>query len=169
MHATLNKLYAEYRHTVDINAKGEYFSPTCMQICRPQPSYAASDRATIVRYLFEAASQGKDLATSKGKGYYTIRPLRDAELEFGTDEQAKPAGFTAAELQQMARSHGWIGMRVDLWEDEGLDESGAKQGLLVKVQYWWAMEEGAWIQILHDIMYIGPRDGSEGTEGPILE
>lgn len=47
-------------------------------------------------------------------------------------------------------------MRVDLWDSD-------PKALLVKVQYWWRVEGGEWLQILHDILYIGPRDGTEGS------
>lgn len=58
VHDELKRLYAEYRHTADIDAKGRFFSPACIQICRPLPSYAARNRDTIVRYLHEAAAKG---------------------------------------------------------------------------------------------------------------
>ncbi|KAL9485390.1 hypothetical protein ACSS6W_004179 [Trichoderma asperelloides] len=171
----LKQLYAAYRHTSDISLKGDYFSSTCFQICRPQPSFAARDRETIVRYLYESAR--KSLSTSSStasavekeskKSYYTIRALQEDELEFGTDEQVKPTGFaTADDIKQKAKAEGWVGMRVDLWDEEG--EEG-NEGRLIKVQYWWRKEEQGWIQILHDIMYIGPRDGSEGSQGELLE
>lgn len=48
-------------------------------------------------------------------------------------------------------------MRVDLWNDEGLDGLGNKKGLLVKVRYWWGQENGVWLQTLHVITYLGPR------------
>lgn len=166
----LKQLYSAYRHTNDINSKGNFFSSTCLQICRPRPSFAARDRETIVRYLHEASGQGPNTSSSTTevinkqpkKSYYTIRPLREDELEFGTDDQVKPAGFAAADdIKQKARVEGWVGMRVDLWDEEG--------ELLVKVQYWWRKEEQGWIQICHDIMYLGPRDGTEGSQGELLE
>lgn len=171
----LKQLYAAYRHTSDISLKGNFFSPTCIQICRPRPSFAACDRETIVRYLQEAAGQDHDTTSSTTeainkqpkKSYYTIRPLREDEFEFGTDEQVKPAGFAAADdVKQKAKAEGWVGMRVDLWDEEGED---GNEGLLVKVQYWWRKEEQGWIQISHDIMYIGSRDGTEGSQGELLE
>jgi hypothetical protein len=177
----LKELYSAYRRTQDIDAKGLFFSSRCLQICRPQPSYAARNRETIVRYLHEAAAQGRSLATSsstegddtvkpKKKGYYTIRPLRTDEIEFGTDEQVAPTGVaTAEEMTKRAKEEGWVGMRVDLWDDEGLDSDGKAKGLLVQVQYWWRKEDESWIQCCHDIMYLGRRDGSEGADGDILE
>jgi len=154
----LKELYAAYRHTSDIDEKGQFFSPECIQICRPQPSFAATNRETIVRYLHEYAS-----GPPKPQGYYTIRPLRDDEFEFSTDEIVAAAGFeTAHQLKQKAQTESWVGMRVDLWSDDN-------PGMLVKVQYWWRREAGTWMQILHDIMYLGPRDGTEGSEGEILE
>lgn len=172
---SLKQLYSAYRHTSDISSKGNFFSSTCLQICRPQPSFAARDRETIVQYLREASGQGADTSSStieekdklSKKSYYTIRPIREEEFEFGTDDQVKPAGFaTADDLKQKAKTEEWIGMRVDLWDEEGKDGS---EGRLVKVQYWWRKEEQGWIQICHDIMFIGPRDGTEGSQGELLE
>lgn len=171
----LKQLYSAYRHTSDISAKGDFFSSTCLQICRPQPSFAARDRETIVRYLREASGQDANAPSSttevinepSKRSYYTIRHIREEEFEFGTDDQVKPAGFaTADDLKQKARAEGWVGMRVDLWDEEGKDGS---EGRLIKVQYWWRKEEQGWIQICHDIMYIGPRDGTEGSQGERLE
>lgn len=172
----LKQLYADYRHTDDISLKGNFFASTCLQVCRPQPSFSARDRETIVRYLYEAAGTSSNLSSSTTearntqlrKGYYTIRPLQDDEFEFGTDEQVAPAGFTkASELKQKAETEGWVGMRVDLWDVEVGNEDS--EGTLVKVQYWWRKEADGWIQILHDILYIGPRDGTEGSQGQVLE
>ncbi|CCF32543.1 hypothetical protein CH063_00823 [Colletotrichum higginsianum] len=167
--AHLKSIYASYRHTVDIDAKGAFFSPSCYQICRPNPSFAATSRGTIVRYLHEHAAKNNS-TTPKKRGFYTIRPLRDAEYEFGTDEQVAPAGFSSAlEVRNKAIKEGWFGMRVDLWDERSEDGANNAGDLLVKVQYWWRKEDGVWTQIFHDIVYIGPRDGTEGIDGEILE
>lgn len=196
--AHLKQLYYEYLQTKDIGAKSHFFSPECRQICRPTPQFAARDRSTIVRYLHETS--GKDPETiqniaedpSEGcdadssvpqtssdasdhrtrRSYCTIRPLRGDELDFGTDEVVRPAGFAStAEVKQKAERESWVGMRVDLWDDEGDDGAGDKKGILVKVQYWWRKEGDEWRQILHDtsIMYLGQRDGTEDNEGEIRE
>ena len=60
-------------------------------------------------------------------------------------------------------------MRVDLWSDGSVDEHGKRESLLVKVNYWWKKKDGVWLQILHDIVYMGPRDGTEGLRGEILD
>ncbi|KAK2775852.1 hypothetical protein CKAH01_12661 [Colletotrichum kahawae] len=170
----LKELYASYRHTKNIDVKGAFFSPSCYQICRPKPSFAARDRETIVRYLHETAPKKSSLAegntdTPKSKGYYTIRTLTDTEFEFGTDEHVIPAGFSSAEdVCTKARSEGWVGMRVDLW-DEPIVAIDKDDSLMVKVQYWWRKEGDEWLQIFHDIVYLGPKDGSQGTGGEILE
>lgn len=191
----IKNLYHEYRHTADIDRKGLFFSKKCLQICRPTPSYAATTRAEIVQYLKDAqkgvvpvdgsSSDAADaLKTSeettkevtskkKGRGLYTIRPLKLSEFEFGKNEHTKPVGSTVEELKEKAEKEQWVGMRVDLW-----DEGEADDSLFVKVQYWWRKEnvpederldgegEGAgWRQCLHDIMYLGPKDGTEGEEG----
>ncbi|KAL0940059.1 monocarboxylate permease-like protein [Colletotrichum truncatum] len=167
--AHLKILYAAYRHTNDIDAKGTFFSPFCYQICRPQPSFAARDRETIIRYLHETAPK-RDSTRQKTKGYYTIRPLVETEFEFGTDEQVAPAGFPSAEsIKEKARAEGWVGMRVDLWnESAGLEEE-EDNSLMVKVQYWWRKEGELWLQIFHDIMYMDAKDGTQGLEGNVLE
>ncbi|OHW97504.1 hypothetical protein CSPAE12_03841 [Colletotrichum incanum] len=167
--------YASYRYTSDIEAKGAFFSPSCYQICRPNPSFAARNRDTIVRYLHKYAPKNSATVTETPKKatkreFYTIRPLRDAEYEFGTDEQVAPAGFdSAGEVRSKAIREGWVGMRVDLWDDELESKSDQEKTLLVKVQYWWRKENNTWTQIFHDIMYMGPRDGTEGINGEILE
>ncbi|KAK1487228.1 hypothetical protein CCUS01_03572 [Colletotrichum cuscutae] len=171
----LKAIYASYRHTEDIDAKGIFFSPSCYQICRPNPSFAAHNRETIVRYLHEYAPQDENGASGSSgkpakKGYYTIRPLEKEEFEFGADEQTAPAGFSSAsEVEQKARREGWVGLRVDLWDESPGHGTDRREDLLVKVQYWWRREEGNWMQIFHDIMYMGPRDGSEGVDAEVLE
>lgn len=103
-------------------------------------------------------------AKPKAKGKYTIRPLQPSEFEFSTSEITSHINSTPEELERKAREEGWVGMRVDLWDEED-------GGMLVKVKYWWREEEGeddeekTWKQCLHDIMYLGPRDGTEGGDG----
>ncbi|KAF1919949.1 hypothetical protein BDU57DRAFT_593651 [Ampelomyces quisqualis] len=170
----LKSLYHSYRHTSDIDAKGLYFSPTCMQICRAIPYFAATTREEIVQYLKDA-DHGKTAVEvdAKSKGVYTIRSLLPAEFEFSTPDVTAHIKLTPAELEQQARDKKWVGMCVDLW-----DEGPVGEGLLVKVQYWWREEDvvlgeerkedvggRGWRQCLHDIMYLGVRDGSEGGEG----
>ncbi|GKT82242.1 monocarboxylate permease-like protein [Colletotrichum tofieldiae] len=173
--AHLKIRYASYRHTSDIDAKGAFFSPSCYQICRPNPSFAARNRDTIVRYLHEYAPKNNATVTEIAKkttkrGLYTIRPLRDDEYEFGTDEQVAPVGFASAgEVQNKAIQEGWVGMRVDLWDDGLESQLDQEKSLLVKVQYWWRKENDIWLQIFHDILYMGPRDGTEANNGAILE
>jgi hypothetical protein len=170
----LQSLYSTYRRTTDRKKKTFYFSPTCIQICRPQPSYAATNRQQIEQYQREAAPDTDD-ASEKKLRFYTLRTLAPAEHDFGDDSVTKNVGFTVAELKQRAEEEDWIGMRADLWEEK-------EEGMLVKVQYWWryeAVEEderfegckegNGWRQCLHDIMYIGPRDGTEGADGNVRE
>ncbi|CAO2654937.1 Nn.00g116700.m01.CDS01 [Neocucurbitaria sp. VM-36] len=200
--AHIKDCYHAYRHTVDIDSKGLFFSSNCLQICRPTPSFAATTRKEIVQYLRDAQKgkipvetpsasskeildatesqndQTKSGTEAKGRSVYTIRPLQPLEFEFSTDDITAPVNLTAEELRHKAKQEKWTGMRVDLW-DEGDDEAG----LLVKVQYWWRLEEipqneqmvgetigHAWRQCLHDIIYMGPKDGTEGADGQeILE
>lgn len=195
MIAHLKEAYHVYRHTKDLERKGLFFSPHCMQVCRPIPSYAATTRQGIVQYLRDA-QQGnipiKERSPSsadalddsnaqeqrpespnptKDRNLYTIRPLSSSESEFGTDEITAPIGSTVEQLKKRAVDEKWVGMRVDLWDE------GTEGGLLVKVQYWWRFEEildservmdekqaMGWRQCLHDIMYLGPKDGTQGTE-----
>lgn len=168
--AHLKSLYAAYRHTKDIDAKKAFFSPACYQICRPKPSFAARNRETIVRYLHETAPKKDSTDTApRTKGFYTIRPLGGKEFEFGTDEHVLPAGFESSEkVKEKAREEDWVGMRVDLWS-ELIDQTEQNDDLLlVKVQYWWRKEGEEWTQIFHDIMYMGPKDGTQGSQGEVL-
>lgn len=193
--AHLKKVYAEYRHTTELQAKARFFSPDCRQVCRPAPAFAATNRDTIMRYLRETSGKASEsiqqYAEDPGTGgsastpsketttglstrktsFYTIRPLTGGEIEFGTDETAAPAGFgSATDIKLRADREGWVGMRVDLWDDEGEDFEGRALGILVKVQYWWKQDvAGEWLQILHDILYLGSRDGTEGNQEEILE
>ncbi|KAK2043419.1 hypothetical protein LZ31DRAFT_498965 [Colletotrichum somersetense] len=172
--AHLKAIHHSYRHTADIDARGAFFSQSCYQICRPNPSFAARNRETIVGYLHDYAPK-TTIATGASKkpnhkSFYTIRPLRDDEFEFGTEEQVAAAGFASVEeVRDKALREGWAGMRVDLWDDLKEGQEGWENSLLVKVQYWWRKENDGWIQIFHDIMYMGPRDGTEGLDGEILE
>jgi hypothetical protein len=173
VHQNLKNLYAEYRHTGDIDEKGRFFSPHCLQICRPTPSFCANDRRTIIGYLHQVEDKtlafDSNVEDSKDKGVpgkclYTIRPLSSEEaVDFATDDIVAPVGITSTALRSRAEAEGWQGMRVDLWDSD-------PKALLIKVQYWWRMEDGKWVQILHDILYIGPRDGTEGSSSDeILE
>ncbi len=180
--AHLKQLYHSYRHTADIDARGLFFSPNCMQVCRPEPSWAAKDRATIIhyvretaqdreaifRYLLQDAPPPPETSNAQKKNYYTIRPLTELEFEFGTDEMISPIGLTPTQLRLKAQDEGWVGMRVDMWEADS-EEDRTKEGLAVKVQYWWRKEGQEWFQILHDIHYLAIRDGTEGVDGQVLE
>jgi hypothetical protein len=185
----IQKLYHNYQHAADIDAKGLFFSPTCIQICKPMPSFAATTREQIVQYLKDAekgnvpsvsddsltpSQGGADPTKRKPRGNYTIRPLVASEHTF-TDPSL--INLTPSQLLQQSKEEAWIGMRVDLW---GMDVE--EEGLLVKVQYWWREEDVAegeelegdvagrgWRQCAHDIIYLGPRDGSEGSEGETVK
>jgi hypothetical protein len=189
----LKNLYHAYRHTTELDRKSMYFSPTCMQICRPTPTYAATTRGQIVQYLRDA-QQGKvpvnnSLGTQArpevlndgiiqktshaNKSVYTIRPLLPSEYEFGAEDNITPIHMTSDALHRIVKDQQWVGMRVDLWDEGPVDTC-----LLVKVQYWWRLEraedgkglegdtEGyGWRQCMHDIMYLGPREGTEHQSG----
>jgi hypothetical protein len=116
-------------------------------------------------------------SNSKPRSLYTIRPLLPSEFEFSSPDITSAIHLIPSQLYQQAVAEAWIGMRVDLW-----DEGNVNEGLLVKVQYWWRKEEltageemegdaegKGWRQCLHDITYLGPRDGSEGMEGEVQE
>ncbi|KAH7313778.1 hypothetical protein B0I35DRAFT_410731 [Stachybotrys elegans] len=161
VHAHLREIYATYWSTPSPEEKKAFFSPSCRQICRSDPSYAARDRDAIVAYLHEAGDKFKHLISDSPthKGIFTMRPLTEEERrDFGSEEYLGPAGFTSVEeVREQAAREGWVGMRVDLWDDDGRDT-----GMMVKVQYWWRREDGVWLQILHDILSIGSVDGSQG-------
>jgi hypothetical protein len=169
----IKSLYDLYWRTADPDDKSRYYSPHCRQICRVNPSFAAKNPETIVQYLKQYAVQDQNVASagegSKKKGYYTIRPVKMEEIDFGTVEVVTPAGFsTPEEVKYQATQDGWVATRVDLWQKSADSENSASD-MLVKVHYWWKNEDGEWKQILHDILYMGPRDGTEGVDGHIIE
>ncbi|KAH6886277.1 hypothetical protein B0T10DRAFT_490931 [Thelonectria olida] len=178
----LREIHHQYRQTPDPEGKKFFYSTECRQICRQDPSYAARERDTIARYLKESGALVNRVLRDAGliddasgtlqvkASCYTVRPLTESESdEFGTTEVVAPAGFSSVEdIQAKARSDKWKGLRVNMWTDDGFGK-----GLLVKVKYWWRLEEAevggeVWRQILHDILYLGPRDGTEESEGGIL-
>ncbi len=154
----LRTLFAAYHHTVDIDQRGRFYHPNCLQICRPQPSYAAQDAQTIIRFLHEANSNKMNFSSGADGEGFSFRAISEDEFEFATDDITAPAGFTTAELTEKAKREDWVGTRVDLWFPDG-SEAGT---MLVKVKYWWRKEGDEWVQVLHDIMYMGPPDGTEG-------
>ncbi|KAH6961975.1 hypothetical protein BKA56DRAFT_598160 [Ilyonectria sp. MPI-CAGE-AT-0026] len=176
-------LYAQYRQTKEPEGKGAFYSEKCLQICRQDPTYAARDGATIVRYLGEGGvlvarilreagqlKEGESVGSNTKANYYTIRRLTTAEAtDFGTNEHVIPAGFSSVtEVQSRAKSENWVGMKVDMWMDDG-----DGKGFMVKAKYWWRLEKadnetGVWKQIMHDIVYLGVRDGTEGADGGVL-
>ncbi|KAF4343547.1 hypothetical protein FBEOM_2456 [Fusarium beomiforme] len=181
LHEELIKLYREYRDTKSIDSKAEFFSEECHQICRADPDYAAKDRGTILRFLRESGEVFARIYSEAGwdisemdpgsvKSFYTMRPLEGAERDdFATMRELAPAGFASLEeVRDKAKAEKWEGLRVNMWTE---DSQG--RGILVKVQYWWRKESegkdgGEWKQILHDIMFLGPVDGTERDGGGIL-
>jgi hypothetical protein len=209
----IKHLYHRYRNTPDISTQALFISPTCLQICRPIPTFSASSREQIIQYSKDAQSgtlsldntsqaveenvtatndannqtendgasnvkeQG-DLETSKGaelaKLVYAIRPLLPSDTPFSMSEATTlPIELTPSALKKRSKDEKWIGMRVYLWDDGPADDS-----LLVKVQYWWRWEpvpmgeemdgdadEHGWRQCLHDIITLGPKDGTEKEDG----
>jgi len=177
--AHLKSLFTTYHQTASIPARARFYSPQCMQICRPRPSYAARNSQTIIRYLHKAAGAGMDFSPEfepeqqdreieeKGRDF-TFRALREGEFEFGTDEVTMHVGLTDEEMRRRAEEEGWVGARVDLlFPTAGVDVADSGEGevkggmMLVKVKYWWRKEGEEWVQILHDIMYMGAPDGTE--------
>ena len=158
--------YTTYYHTPDPDAKGTYYAPDCRQICRPVPSYAAKDGASIVSLLKDAVKNGASMNNtgSGAKPGATIRPLRNDEFVFERDDIAAHIDSTSAILKKQAEKEGWVGTRVDMWFPMPPPDGE----MLVKVQYWWRKDGDEWVQVLHDIMYMGPRDGTEGSEGETI-
>ncbi|KAI5458842.1 hypothetical protein BGZ63DRAFT_392150 [Mariannaea sp. PMI_226] len=181
----MRDIYHQYRLTPDPKDKQSFYSTECRQICRQDPSYAARESETIVRYLRESGQLINRILRESGlintdteslpvkTSCYTVRPLAKSETEeFGSSAVVAPAGYSSVEeLRLKAKSEKWVGLRVNMWTDDGFGK-----GLLVKVKYWWRLEgaggdgsdDGVWKQILHDILYLGPRNGTEESEGGIL-
>lgn len=116
-------------------------------------------------------------STKKSRLWYSIRPIPVSCSSFGTKEGCAAVSTTPEELYRQAEEEGWVGVRVDLWDE-------SEEGVLVKVQYWWREEDvgkgedvdgdkdgkgKGWRQCLHDILYLGVGDGSEGIEGEVRE
>ncbi|CAK7233553.1 hypothetical protein SBRCBS47491_008651 [Sporothrix bragantina] len=164
--AALQQLYRDYYHTADLDAKTRFFAFDCKQVCRPRPDYAACDKAAIVRLLQEAPSLSAltGVQVTGGKSFATIRSLSPEECTFACgDACVQAAGFdSATALHDYAVKNNWVGLRVDMWD---VDEADNTKGSLIKVQYWWAFRFGQWTQVLHDILYIGPLDGTQGEGG----
>ena len=164
----LTALYRSYFNAPLPSDKATFYSTSCMQICRPDPSFAAKNADGIVAYLeaertrskpkddpFKGRQAEPELQVHCNRCSYTIRPLTSDEMEFGSDEVCLPAGFTAEQMRVKAQREAWRGMRVDLVLGDGT-------GRVVEVRYWWRLEardEGKdeWKQCLHDILYIGPQ------------
>ncbi|KAF5005566.1 hypothetical protein FDECE_7973 [Fusarium decemcellulare] len=160
----LKRLYSSYYHAQTSADKEPLLSPSCRQICRTSPEFAAENRDKIMEYIRDMAAKQQEPSAPR-KSYYTIRALGASEFDFGADEIVQPAGFAStAEVEQRARKEGWVGTRVDICDQTTGEGS---YGFLVKMRYWWKRENGSWVQILHDIMYMGPFDGSEGTDGEL--
>ncbi|KAK7430692.1 hypothetical protein QQZ08_002736 [Neonectria magnoliae] len=179
--AHLCDLYAKYRQTQDLEQKGIFYTQDCHQICRPNPSYAAQDRSTIIRYIRESGplvtgilreaghlDANQDISSTTRISHYTVLPLTaDEAQDFGTAEHVRPAGFSSvAEVQDRSKAEHWVGIKVDMWDDDGYD-----RGLLVRAKYWWKLnaEDEQWRQVLHDILYLGVRDGTEGKDGGVVK
>ncbi|CEI61718.1 hypothetical protein FVEN_g2783 [Fusarium venenatum] len=180
IHDHLCDLYREYRQTKDVADKAVFFSPQCHQICRTNPSYAAKDSETIIKYLLEAGPVIEDIYRNAGwlqdqtrtetdppRSFYSMRPLNSNEMtDFGAIKELAPSGFESVEeVRNKAKNEKWEGLQVNMWTEDGTD-----RGILVKVHYWWRMEPlgsevGTWKQIFHDILYLGPRDGTETDAG----
>jgi hypothetical protein len=177
----LREIHHQYRQTPDPEDKKFFYSTECRQMCRQDPSYAARERDTIVRYLKESGELVNRVLRDAGlvddasgtlqvkASCYTVRPLTESEAdEFGTSAVVTPAGFSSVEdVRDKAKSENWKGLRVNMWTDDGNGK-----GLLVKVKYWWRLEDaevdgGVWRQVLHDILYLGARDGTEESDGGI--
>jgi hypothetical protein len=166
----LKQIYHEYRHLKYIPAKGAFFSPKCMQVCRPIPDYAATKRETILLYLVQAAGF-KDLAD-----YELAQSSAGAAQPSATDKPAKEDAEESAEVQVEGLKHEVYSIRPlkpneateILTEDvvsplgmtpleleelkkrerwvgmrvELWDASeGEKPGRLIRVNYWWREEE----------------------------
>ena len=196
-HTHLRTLYAAYRSAPSIPAKTTFFSPACKQLCTPCPTYAAHTRDTIVRYLSEAATASSGISViddavrasdANTKSYYGIEPGPDvmAGLYGMEDGFVRRAAFASVSaLVEQAEREGWVSMSVVMWSDTGKEDegvTGVERGLMVKVDYWWRREkdedeqgegnsdgtEEKWLQILHHITYLGPRDGSERDVREVL-
>lgn len=89
IYAKLKQVYHEYRHTKYIPAKGAFFSPKCMQICRPMPKYAALRRETILLYLVqsEGFKDMEDYEQAQGASSSSAIKTRSSQDASGRDAE----------------------------------------------------------------------------------
>ncbi|KAI9166525.1 monocarboxylate permease-like protein [Paramyrothecium foliicola] len=170
----LMELYHAYCWSEDFKTTISFISSDFMQICHPFPQFAGHGSMRMIA-LFREVMNGKtcveaiNLAIAERskttKYFYTVRPLDPREHEFGREPSVVlPAGFEhTGELRRKAIEEGWRGLRVDTWFHD--TASSLRSNLSMRMRYWWRLERGRPKIIMRQYLYIGRRDGNEGTEG----
>lgn len=132
------QLYLAARERNDDAAVEAFMSPSCWQISRQNPAWNLSNRSEIMRIL-ASMRKADDVTDEREKGTVEMRALTLEERDTLPDTE-----------KEKALREGWEGLRVDLVDPDRV----------VKVNYYWRKEEGRWVQCLHDLLWVGPRDGS---------
>ena len=138
------KKYLAAQDRGDVAGVEAFMSPSCWQISRQDPAWNLKDRADIMRIL---TSMGLGSGSNGRKpGTVDIRALTPEEK--GTVPQTD---------KEKAALEGWEGLHVVL-------EDADPDGLLVKVNYYWRQEDGIWVQCLHDLLWVGPKNAGSGND-----
>jgi hypothetical protein len=131
-------LTAQDRH--DIAAVEACMSPSCFQIARQDLRWNLPDRDAIMHILtFTRNLDDSSEESERERGRVEMRALTSEEKDTLPEE-----------LDRRKEEEGWVGMYVEL---EDKDENGR----VVRVRYWWKLEEGRWVQCLHDLLWVGSR------------
>ncbi|MCJ1388895.1 hypothetical protein MMC18_001746 [Xylographa bjoerkii] len=144
--STLQSEYLAYlaaQDRRDVSAVEACMSPSCWQLARQDPSWNLGSRAEIMQILtnlgtFTASTE------ERVRGKVDMRALTLEERETLPETE-----------RERAEREGWEGLRVVL-------EDADPKGRRVVVNYYWRGEGGWWVQCLHDLLWVGPRE--EGGE-----
>jgi hypothetical protein len=140
---TLKSEYLSYlaaQDRKDDTAVEAFMSPSCWQLARQNPAWNLQNRDAITSILISMRSLESG-SRNPGRGKVEMRAL--SEEERGTLPEA---------TRKQALEEGWKGLYVVL-------EDAKSDGRIVKVRYWFRIEEGRWVQCLHDLLWVGPKDG----------
>ena len=154
----LKAAYYAYRSSLELFSTSlvtPHLSQTCHQICRPLPSYNASNRETIIGFLEDSWRVKSAAEWAQTRGCIVVSALTEEQRADGLEAVERELG---AEVRRRAEGEeGWEGLRVGLW-DEG---SGDGEEGKVIVNYWWRKDlvggEEKWVQCLHDIVFLGSK------------
>jgi hypothetical protein len=133
------QLYLEASDSNDTLAIESFMSPSCWQISRQDPAWNLANRNEIMQILISMRDPNEK-PEDKVRGNVEMRALTQEEKDTIPEEQ-----------KEQALREGWEGLHVVL-------ESPDPKGMRVHVNYYWRKEGEAWVQCLHDLLWLGPMD-----------